>query len=177
MATEVFGKKGYFETSIDDITTAAGTSRATLYAHFPGKEAVLAEIVERMFSEVKVLYSEFSELEEWSRPSIHRWVTNFAKKWQKDAARNKVGTEAALPQLVQRRPVLHRELIEHLRSRPEPWAHFTPKEADARASMMVYLLQGEFPGFFFSDVRGSQAAFIDQITDALLDLLRVSDRG
>ena len=171
-ATLVFAEKGYADSTIDDITTAAGASRATLYAHFPGKEAVLAEIIKRMMSEVQVLYASFSGLDEWSRPTIRRWVTHFALAWQRDATRNKIATQAALPQLAQLRLPLQKQLIKHLRSRGELWGHFTPNEADARASMIVNLLQGEFPDFFFNNERGGEAEFIDYITDGLRDLLR-----
>ncbi|MFW0793467.1 TetR/AcrR family transcriptional regulator [Gordonia sp. CPCC 205515] len=40
-----FEEKGYAATTIDDIATAAGTTRATFYLHFPSKAEVMSELV------------------------------------------------------------------------------------------------------------------------------------
>jgi AcrR family transcriptional regulator len=42
-ALELFSAKGYAQTTIDDVTSAVGTSRATFYLHFDGKARILAE--------------------------------------------------------------------------------------------------------------------------------------
>jgi AcrR family transcriptional regulator len=44
-ALELFAARGFHGTSIRDISAAAGLSSASLYSHFPTKEAVLAELV------------------------------------------------------------------------------------------------------------------------------------
>ncbi len=46
-AAELFRKNGYRGTSIDDIGAAVGTSGPAIYRHFPNKEAILVEILER----------------------------------------------------------------------------------------------------------------------------------
>jgi AcrR family transcriptional regulator len=48
-ALELVGRHGLAELSMDELATAAGVSRATLYRLFPGKEALFAELV-RSFS-------------------------------------------------------------------------------------------------------------------------------
>jgi AcrR family transcriptional regulator len=42
---ELFGAQGYAASSIRDIASAAGLQSASLYNHFPSKEAILAELV------------------------------------------------------------------------------------------------------------------------------------
>lgn len=42
-AVEVFSLKGYTNTSVDDLTSSAGASRATFYLHFTSKLDVLAQ--------------------------------------------------------------------------------------------------------------------------------------
>jgi AcrR family transcriptional regulator len=44
-AMELFGNKGYNATSLQDIATAAGCSKATVLYHFNGKTAVLAAVL------------------------------------------------------------------------------------------------------------------------------------
>ncbi len=46
-AAELFRKKSYRGTSIEDIGTAVGTSGPAIYRHFPSKEAILVELLER----------------------------------------------------------------------------------------------------------------------------------
>ncbi len=46
-AAELFRRKGYRGTSIEDIGSAVGTTGPALYRHFPSKEALLVELVRR----------------------------------------------------------------------------------------------------------------------------------
>ncbi|MGC9670733.1 TetR/AcrR family transcriptional regulator [Planosporangium sp. 12N6] len=46
-ALELFGAKGYAATTIDDIATAAGSTRATFYLHFASKAKVMSALLER----------------------------------------------------------------------------------------------------------------------------------
>jgi AcrR family transcriptional regulator len=42
---ELFGRVGYFDTSVDAIAKAAGVSRATLYQYFKGKDEIFLELL------------------------------------------------------------------------------------------------------------------------------------
>jgi AcrR family transcriptional regulator len=44
-ALESFATRGYHGTSIDDIASAAGISKALIYEHFPSKQALHAEVI------------------------------------------------------------------------------------------------------------------------------------
>lgn len=44
-AAELFARNGYDGTSLNDIATACGTSKALLYHYYDNKEAVLADII------------------------------------------------------------------------------------------------------------------------------------
>ena len=46
-ARRLFLTKGYEATTIEDVLTAVGIAKGTLYHHFPGKEAILDAIVLR----------------------------------------------------------------------------------------------------------------------------------
>ncbi|MED5046674.1 TetR/AcrR family transcriptional regulator [Bacillus siamensis] len=47
VARDLFAKKGYSETSIRDILTAANISKGNLYHHFKGKEFLFLHIMEQ----------------------------------------------------------------------------------------------------------------------------------
>jgi TetR/AcrR family transcriptional repressor of mexJK operon len=52
-AAELFCGHGYGAVSMDAIARAAGVSKATLYAHFTGKDALFAEIVAERLAQVQ----------------------------------------------------------------------------------------------------------------------------
>ncbi|MCV7057491.1 TetR/AcrR family transcriptional regulator [Mycolicibacterium gilvum] len=45
VSLELFGRLGYFDTSVDAIAKAAGVSRATLYQYFRGKDEIFLELL------------------------------------------------------------------------------------------------------------------------------------
>jgi AcrR family transcriptional regulator len=47
-AEALFGEKGYYETSIVDITQRAGVALGTFYLYFPSKQAIFHELVEHL---------------------------------------------------------------------------------------------------------------------------------
>lgn len=51
-AREAFGRLGYAETSMDDLTAAAGLTRGALYHHFGDKKGLLREVVSVMDAEM-----------------------------------------------------------------------------------------------------------------------------
>lgn len=51
-AREAFGRLGYAETSMDDLTAAAGLTRGALYHHFGDKKGLLRAVVTGMDAEI-----------------------------------------------------------------------------------------------------------------------------
>jgi TetR/AcrR family transcriptional regulator, acrAB operon repressor len=62
-ATELFARKGYRETSVQDIADAAGISRGSIFWHFGSKEGLLWAVAEELFArwELEVLVPEVGE--------------------------------------------------------------------------------------------------------------------
>lgn len=52
-AEEVFGKKGYFEASIVDITKEAEVAQGTFYKYFPSKKAIYDELVRELSRDLR----------------------------------------------------------------------------------------------------------------------------
>src|SRR5689334_21235054 len=49
---DVFVKRGYHQTTIDDIVAEAGVARGTFYLYFDDKRAVFAELIERFSPQI-----------------------------------------------------------------------------------------------------------------------------
>ena len=50
-ALELFENKGYAATTVDDIATAAGTTRATFYAYFPSRSELMKALIDERLNE------------------------------------------------------------------------------------------------------------------------------
>jgi AcrR family transcriptional regulator len=81
VALELFTSRGYEATSLRQIAEAIGINKASLYYHFPSKEAILRSLFEERSSEVQ-------QLIEWVRAqprspeliesAVMRWVGSFS---------------------------------------------------------------------------------------------------
>src|SRR6478735_2214387 len=49
-AQQVFLKRGYQSASLDEIAETAPASKPTIYAHFPGKEALFEAVIARVIT-------------------------------------------------------------------------------------------------------------------------------
>ncbi len=45
-AAQVFAQKGYHETRVDDIVSVSGTSKGSVYFHFPSKEKIFLALID-----------------------------------------------------------------------------------------------------------------------------------
>ncbi len=54
VAREVFAKRGYHQTTIDDIVAQAGVARGTFYLYFEDKRAVFSDLVDRFAGQLSM---------------------------------------------------------------------------------------------------------------------------
>lgn len=54
VAREVFAKRGYHQTTIDDIVAHAGVARGTFYLYFEDKRAVFSDLIDRFAGQLSV---------------------------------------------------------------------------------------------------------------------------
>ena len=68
---DVMSKKGYCDTTLDDIASHVGVSKTTLYLYFKNKEDLVMEIIRSVHEEIHVksvtLFHEYPILEAYSR--------------------------------------------------------------------------------------------------------------
>ncbi|MGI5274292.1 TetR/AcrR family transcriptional regulator [Nonomuraea sp. CA-218870] len=88
---DLFGSKGYAATTVDDIASAAGTTRVTFYAYFPSKvDLMKALIAERLNAALDRLPSPehgstarelVAVVEDGSRERIRAWLAATSDRW------------------------------------------------------------------------------------------------
>ncbi|EHI39207.1 transcriptional regulator [Rhodococcus opacus PD630] len=82
-ALELFGGKGYTATTIDDIATAAGSTRTTFYLHFSSK----AEVMSALLTKVDAILTTADDptlsavVASGSRDLIREWLDRKFSQW------------------------------------------------------------------------------------------------
>lgn len=82
-ALGLFGTKGYAATTIDDIATAAGSTRATFYLHFSSK----SEVMSALLTKVDAILTAADDpplttvVESGSRELIRTWLDRKFTQW------------------------------------------------------------------------------------------------
>lgn len=86
-AIDLFFEKGYFATSISDITQSCGIQKASMYHHFPAKEDLLFAIMQQTMSDLltglKEALATEQGIETRMRAAVHRHIL-FHLKRQKE---------------------------------------------------------------------------------------------
>jgi len=148
-ARELFVRNGAKATSIDDIAKAAGTSRATFYAHFSDKQDVIRELARGVWETAFAIYEEFSALSEWNHATIAGWMRRVFDAWERHAA----ATGIVLQELPSE---LHADFlrkgdirIDALMSGNPLWNRFSPTEARRRASLLLFQLERTMQAYHY----------------------------
>ncbi|GAA4981677.1 hypothetical protein GCM10023334_111110 [Nonomuraea thailandensis] len=89
---ELFVSKGYAATTVDDIASAAGTTRVTFYAYFPSKvdlmKALVSERLNAALDRVPSAEHGSTErelvavVEDGSRERIRAWLAATSERWE-----------------------------------------------------------------------------------------------
>lgn len=103
---ELFKAKGYAATTVDDIATAAGTTRVTFYAYFPSRsELMKALIAEELNEELQRVSSPehgstaqglVATVADGTPEAITAWLRRTADSWPAIRPIIRVGREAAV---------------------------------------------------------------------------------
>jgi AcrR family transcriptional regulator len=77
LARDVFWRKGFQSTSLDDITAATGLAKPSLYAAFGDKNAMFLKILERYHASIVADAERILNEGASAREAIERWLTGF----------------------------------------------------------------------------------------------------
>lgn len=73
-AKELFHKKGFYTTTMEDIAQYSGFDRRTIYNHFKNKEEIFAALVSGVIADIKSAYDEVSALSTTPLESLRKLV-------------------------------------------------------------------------------------------------------
>jgi len=94
-AVAVFTEKPFLEARMEDIAQAAGVTRVTVYAHFPGKAEIVDALVERLYGLMGEAYADLAALPRWTPADIRAWLDEAAVHWREMAPIRRVANAAA----------------------------------------------------------------------------------
>ncbi|MHC1559195.1 TetR/AcrR family transcriptional regulator [Actinomycetospora sp. C-140] len=89
-ALETFEAKGYAATTVDDIATAAGTTRVTFYSYFPSRSDLVKELIAELNQMLERISSPdhgstagdlVAAVRDGSRDAIGAWLVERSKQW------------------------------------------------------------------------------------------------
>jgi AcrR family transcriptional regulator len=145
-ARKVFVKKGYAKATIEDITAAAGVSRATLYLHFDSKFAVLTAVNEKTHAETLEGARRLAGiLTRGDQAELRQWI-DWALTWY---VRNRpMALAAAEAELSQDKPSEpHRTYLDQL----EPWVETWPPSRRTEARMRFELCRLQMHSYMWGN--------------------------
>jgi TetR/AcrR family transcriptional repressor of nem operon len=149
-ARDVFWKKGFQGTSLDDITAATGLAKPSLYAAFGDKNALFLKVLDRYHAAIVANAERMIGEGPSAREAIERWLTAFVPrcsgvKGSRGCLSVNTSTDGSLEQKEVRKRVegFNRRLEELLRNRLRADRgqfrdDFDP-DAAAHALLAVYL--------------------------------------
>jgi AcrR family transcriptional regulator len=111
-AQRVFLKRGYQSASLDEIAGTAPASKPTIYAHFPGKEALFEAVVARVIDGL----TDFGSFEAKGR-SVQDKLANLGIEVVERFIEDTIGITRATIAEADRFPALSRQVHEHGRDR------------------------------------------------------------
>jgi AcrR family transcriptional regulator len=103
---DLFTAKGYAATTVDDIATAAGTTRVTFYAYFPSRSALMKALIDERLNEAlqRVVSPEHGStalglvatVAEGTPEAISAWVRHTSDSWAEIRPIIRAGRQAAV---------------------------------------------------------------------------------
>jgi AcrR family transcriptional regulator len=117
-AMDVFARRGYHGTTVDDIVASSGTSKGAFYHYFPSKQGIFIELLERLADMVEAAVEAAIDQEQGALAKVEaalRVVLEVASA-QRDLARILLIEAAALgPAFEQSRLGIHRRFAALIR--------------------------------------------------------------
>jgi len=172
-AIEVFGRRGFQDATIGDITTGAGASRATFYLHFRDKEEIASAVFAQTRPDVEDYYSRLDTvLELRSRRDLREWMGE-AFHWFEEHESIVIALEHIR--------ITHGEFsgeehdfVDHMPKYLEAWPVDQREEAALRVRLLVLLISRAFIEWRLTGgTERDVTMMVDVLTDIGATMLRV----
>ena len=182
-ALELFENKGYAATTVDDIATAAGTTRATFYAYFPSRSELMKALInERLNEELQRSRSAergstaqglIAAVKEGTREAIGAWMRQTAGHWQAIRPILRIGRDAAVvdPELGQLVDRWLEEAINDVEDALRQAGRFQPHQRHFRGVLAMAELDFVAQHWEDADWHLTRDQMLDELTDSWVRLL------
>jgi AcrR family transcriptional regulator len=176
-ARQLFLKNGTRATSVDDIAKAAGTSRATFYAHFTDKQDVIREFARTMWETAFAVYHQFGELKEWNHRTIGGWMRELFDAWDQNADTTYIVIQEMPSELRADFLAQMEQRVDALMSDNPLWSRFDEGEARRRASLLIFQLERSMDAAHYGGWKEDREALFKTLVDIWVATLAGSDRA
>lgn len=176
-ARALFVKNGTRATSVDDIAKAAGTSRATFYAHFTDKQDVIREFARSMWETAFAVYHRFGELKEWNHATVGGWMRELFDAWEKNADTTYIVIQEMPTELRADFLAQMEQRVEVLMSDNPLWERFAPAEGRRRATLLIFQLERCMDAAHYGGWKDDREAVFNTLVDIWVATLTSPMRG
>lgn len=155
-SVRVFAQKGYASATVDDVLQEAGVSRASFYAHFPSKLAVVEALSDGFVPIWRPLYDELADMVAPDLPDLEDWCRRNVALYRQNEATCLVLTQAAAaePDIYWKIAGYQESLIDLLANRNPGLAHL--RHDTAARHRAAFALSQLDQACYFLTVRASQ---------------------
>jgi AcrR family transcriptional regulator len=177
-AVTVFTEKAFVDTTMEDIARAAGVTRVTVYAHFPGKGDIIQALADRVYDTMAEVYVGLAEIPQWTPAAIRKWLDDAVEQWRGMAPTLRVvhvgGAMSGAHDFMKSR---NRYVDEHeryaavLAGDAERWRGVSPPQAHQRAVMAVLQSESFLTTWIAADLPLATDDPLDLLVDSLCHLL------
>jgi YD repeat-containing protein len=176
-ARELFKRNGTRATSVDDIAKAAGTSRATFYAHFTDKQDVIREFARSMWETAFTVYNDFGKLTEWNHQTIGVWMRELFDAWEQNADTTFLVIQEMPSELRTDFLVQMEQRVEALMSHNPLWDRFAPAEGRRRAALLIFQLERCMDAHYYGGWKDDREQIFNTLVDIWVATLTSPMRG
>jgi AcrR family transcriptional regulator len=167
-AAASFEEKGYARTTIDDIVSGAGATRATFYLHFGAKGDIVREFMETIWTDVTDVYDGLgAAVASADRAALREWFGSTFRYWETLRPFAHVREEAMMLDPELRRvsdstfEIGVRAIVKAVRER----YGYDEDEARARATLVLAQLEMVFRRWMLYGWESDEELVIDIVTE------------
>ena len=179
----LFQDKGYAATTVDDIATAAGTTRVTFYAYFPSRSALMRALIDEQLNEAlqrsrspehgSTAQDLVATVATGTRDAIGAWIRRTAGAWPEIRPIIRIGRDAAvvdpdLSNLVER---WLEEAISDVEDGLAQAGRFEPHQRHFRGVLAMAQLDFVAQNWEGADWRLTREQMLEELTDSWTALL------
>jgi AcrR family transcriptional regulator len=163
-----FEEKGYARTTIDDIVSGAGATRATFYLHFGAKSDIVREFMETIWTDVTDVYDGLgTAVASADRAALREWFSATFRYWETLRSFAHVREEAMMLDPELRRvsdttfEIGVRAIVKAVRQR----YGYSEAESRARATLVLAQLEMVFRRWMLYGWESDEELVIDIVTE------------